>query len=485
MSDLSILHERVAEAERIAARLAQLRALDYQPHPAQERFHRSLARVRGIYTGNRFGKSWAAAKECDWWATGRHPYRETRPVPCRIRVVGDGFDYGIKEIILPIFKRLVNPADLLGGDWEHAYSKGDRTLTYAIGSTVQFMSYKLSDMGSGAQKFAGVELDLLWFDEHGPQDAWAESMARVGSRGPVHAINTLTPILGKTWEHEEIWEKWEKGDREVECFTGSIHDNPHLGEGAAASVVSSEPDPQMREVREHGTWINLGGQVYPMFNRDRHVVPFDAERVRTSTKSLIIDPHPSRAKGHHLLWCGVDSDQRMFCYREMILHKPIPAICDDIRAESTREKSLDEDIRRFWIDAHWGWEENETGKSIAQQYQDNGIPVQPASADKVGGIQLVQTALEVSPSTGRAMLEVMASCPTTARQFERYSWKPQTQAMREGDRWQTIDENDDLVTCLRYFVQTDPRFQGASTSWIPAAHRARERAMAERRARGI
>ena len=71
-------------------------------------------------------------------------------------------------------------------------------------------------------------------------------------------------------------------------------------------------------------------------------------------------------------------------------------------------------------------------------------------------------ALELEPDNGteRAMLEVMASCPITARQMERYSWKPQTQAMREGDRWQTIDEFDDLATCLRYFVQTNPRYQG-------------------------
>jgi hypothetical protein len=62
------------------------------------------------------------------------------------------------------------------------------------------------------------------------------------------------------------------------------------------------------------------------------------------------------------------------------------------------------------------------------------------------------------------MLEVMASCPITARQLERYSWKPQTQAMREGDRWLTIDEFDDLAICLRYFVQTNPRFQGRARS---------------------
>jgi hypothetical protein len=197
-----------------------------------------------------------------------------------------------------------------------------------------------------------------------------------------------------------------------------------------------------------------------MFDRERHVVPFDAERVRQATKSLLIDPHPSRAKGHHVLWCGVDADQRMFCYREKVYRQPIPEICDAIRAECAADKSLDEDIRRFWIDPHWGWKENESGKSIAEQYRENGIPVDPASNDKTGGIQLMQTALQVSPSTQRPMFEVMDTCLETARQFERYSWKPQTTAMRESDRWKTIDEMDDFVTLARYYVQTDPRYVG-------------------------
>jgi hypothetical protein len=157
----------------------------------------------------------------------------------------------------------------------------------------------------------------------------------------------------------------------------------------------------------------------------------------------------------------------MFAYRERIYKCPIPEICDGIRAEC----EADEDVRRWWIDSHWGWADNETGKSIAEQYQDNGIPVQPASNDKTGGIQLMQTALEVSPSTRRAMFEVMDTCVETAKQFERYVWKPQTQAMREGDRWQTIDEYDDLVTCARYFVQTNPRFQGRAVDNGPTVVR--------------
>jgi hypothetical protein len=52
MTDIARLQEGVIEAERLVARLGQLKALQYTPHPGQLRFHTSTARIRGIYTGN-------------------------------------------------------------------------------------------------------------------------------------------------------------------------------------------------------------------------------------------------------------------------------------------------------------------------------------------------------------------------------------------------------------------------------------------------
>jgi hypothetical protein len=356
------------------------------------------------------------------------------------------------DVIRPKFRRYLDPKDT-GGAFDEVYKAGERLLSFKNGSTIKFLSYNLGDTSRGTQAYAGAEVHLNIFDEHGQLEVYREAGARIGPGIEPQFLIAYTPLLGRAaWEYDEIWMRWERGETGYECFTGTIWDNPVLSKEVIQTYLDTLP-PEQREIRESGVWTQAGGQVYPMY--DGRIVLFDARRLRDSTKSLIVDPHPSRTKGHHLLWCAVDQDQRMYSYREAIYRVPIPEICDLIRAVSANE-----DIRRFWIDRHWGWAENETGKSIQQQYQENGIPVQPASDDKIGGIHLLQTALEKSPTTQRAMFEVMDTCPETAHQLSRYSWKPQTQAMREADRWQTIDERDDFATCARYFVQTNPRYAG-------------------------
>lgn len=460
------IRDKIERGEEIEATIAATR--EYTPHPKQELFHRSMARVRALFTGNRFGKTDATIREALMWAKGEHPYREIPPTPNAIRYYVDGYQGDhYKDVVLPKFRKFVDPADI-GGEFNDVFLKGERLLQFPNGSSIKFLSYNLQDSERTTQAYGGAEVDLHIFDEHGAIEIYREAGARIGPGVRPEIVVAYTPLLGRAaWEYKEIYQRWEKGEAGYDCITGTIWDNPYLKPADIEEYLETLP-PEQRSIREGGIFTIVGGAVY-LFTREKHFIPFDALRVAAATKSLIIDPHPSRTKGHHILWCAVDQDQRMFCYRERIYRVPIPKICDEIRAECQADASLNEDVRRYWIDPHWGWEDNESGKSIAEQYQENGIPVQPASNDKTGGIQLMQTALEVSPSIGRAMFEVMDRCPETADQFEAYSWLPQTTAMRVADRWRTNDERDDFVTCARYFAQTNPRFQGRRIS-IPKPH---------------
>ena len=434
----------------------------YTPHAKQLLIHQSTAKRRAAFTGNRFGKSDMLVNEALYWLRGHHPNREIPEAPIHVRFYMDGYDgpHWI-DTVRPKFRQYYNPR-IFGKTFDQAFKRGDRELPGLKGSTLRFMSYNLADTTRSTQVYGGSMTHLHVFDEHGQIEVYREAGARFGDGVTPEILIGYTPLLGRAaWEYDELYIPWQAGNPRVECIEGTIWDNPYAGSHEEIEEYLSTLPEDERQIRESGVFVQVGGLVYK-FDRATHVVPFNAERVAGATKTLIIDPHPSRTKGHHLLWCGVDSDNRMFCYREWNPHQPINEICDQFRAICTEDASLKEDIRRYFMDGAGAWwsPDNETGKSMSDQYRDGKIPVERASRDKQGGIQLMQAMLAVSPSQDKANFEVMDTCPETAAQFERYSWKPQTVAMRTKDRWETIDERDDFVTCARYFVQTDPRYQG-------------------------
>ena len=456
------LVERVDEGEQIKAELTGREARAYAPYPYQEAYHKSQARIRAYFTGNQIGKSFSAAHDDNWLATGRHPHRQWWDPPIHIRVAADGFQEMVKGFLVPLYRdQVCDPSELRGGSWDTGYDRDMRTIHYENGSTIQFMSFKQADLGAGPQRFAAVQLHRFRAEEHCPHHVWEENMIRLLRHGGDACI-CYTPILGLTWEHDEIYEPWSKGEvdpKEIECFTATMDEAPHLSLDMIEAVMRQIPDEKMREVRRRGVWMHLGGMVYAMFDRHVHFVPYDANRVQMCTKTVIIDCHPSKPTA--VLWCGVGPDGRLFAYREYREAKAIPEICDDVRRISGENN---EDIRRYLIDPNWGWvniqEKGRGGKSVHEQYRANGIPVEMGSRDKRGRMEQVRTLLSVSPTLKRANLEVMRSCERLAWEFEHKRFKPQTTAMSDGDRMKTIDEDDDLLDDIEYFVASGPRYMG-------------------------
>ena len=138
----------------------------YHPHEKQERFHRSTARVRGLFTGNRFGKTDATVREAIMWATGRNKYRTTPKPPVSIRYYVDGYEGPhLKEVVLPKFKEYCNPTEW-GGGFDQIYKRGDRELTHPNGSRIRFLSYNMTDSQRSTQAYGGSATHLHIFDEH-------------------------------------------------------------------------------------------------------------------------------------------------------------------------------------------------------------------------------------------------------------------------------------------------------------------------------
>ena len=449
-------------AARVAKKTQRAEAAKYAytPHPGQLAVHKSQARVRAMFPGNAWGKSTCALKELDWWMYGDHPYRTDTPQPpIRGRVIADGFDVGVDKILIPLFRKHVDPSRLKGGSWETAYSAGRHELAWGTGSVLEFMSYAQKDQGRGAQKFEGARLNIFWPDEHCPLEIIEACRARVGEM-PVHELYTYTPLHGLTWEYYDLHLKYQAGEApDVECFYGEGLDNPNVSAEGLKAMYAGISDPKLRAVRRSGTWFALGGSVYGVFDWGVHIVKFNPEIVKRLTKTVCIDPHPSKPEA--VLWCGIDQNNQRYAYRELLSSENPAGTADQIRALSEGET-----IRRFYIDpAHSGkYKSNQDGKSIHEMYEDAGIrPLYMGKNVEEDRIVALRNLLD-PPGVGRPGLFIMDSCPNLAEEIERNQFKPQTDAARQADRWARIKEHDDLLTCLEYYAMSNDVYQGRRAS---------------------
>lgn len=410
-------------------------------------FHSSRARYRMLATGNRWGKTTTAAQELIWRANKRHPYNAESQIkgPVRLRACADGWSRGVEGVMVPLFRDRTDPLDLRGGSFTDAYQNKDHTLHFKDGSYIEFISYEIADTGRGAQKFASVPLDGFWHDEQSPYMVWEENCARIIDRNGFGII-TLTPVLGSTWEFDEVYQKWQNGNKSYECWVGSTDENEILDPTVIEEIFGDLSDPVMRDIRRHGTWTTIAGAVYPEFNRERHVVPFAPERVSEAVRRFfVLDPAPSKPSAVGAFGIGAKGDR--FQFGEIRVQGTIPE-----RATQIRSHFKDYTFDRYLCDPNWDYEDKELGLNRYELWQDEGFPLEKASDDKEYGIEIVRKNLSLDPISQEPYFQVMDNCARTIWEFQHYRWKPKTASDDLTYKPKTRDVDDDLVSCVRYFM---------------------------------
>ncbi len=253
---LQQLNERLKEVSR-APNIKK-----YCPHEKQFLFHKSIKKRKLYIGGNRSGKTTGGVCEGIWRATGTHPYRPDLNLigPTNGRVVGVDFNQGIDKILIPQYKQWCYPSALKGGSWENAYDKGPRTLHFANGSTIEFMSYD-----QDLDKFAGTSRHWIHFDEEPPHHIWKECLARLIDTDGDYWI-TMTPVEGMTWIYDELYEE-NVGNAEGNVLVIEINtlENPFLKAEAIQNFIGSVDDDDVA-TRIGGAFVQQGGKIYKNFD---------------------------------------------------------------------------------------------------------------------------------------------------------------------------------------------------------------------------
>lgn len=338
---------KLAQDQEVLAMLAELDSLlernplqAFAPHPCQQcgtyagpgcsehrtpqfDFLRARTRIVAAFAGNRMGKSTGLTvralvecvdREClpDSLQQFKRWDSDTAPRGTFGRIVNPSGRL-LESVILPSFKQWVPRDQLVGGSWEKAYKgQPEYKLSFVNGSFIEFMTYEMDE-----DKFGGAARHFIGYDEPPPKGIRRECKFRLPDYDG-YEMFACTPLKANTaWMRRDIWRKREHPD--ITVIKGSIHDNPHLSK-AAVKAALEEGDGADRLAREFGDFVEMGGLIYPDFERwvvDRPA----AEFVRGLDHVVTIDPGVRNAA---ILFSGFDRDNVLVAFDEALLKDQTP-----------------------------------------------------------------------------------------------------------------------------------------------------------------
>jgi hypothetical protein len=433
----------------------------YKPHPKQDRFHRSVASRRGVFTGNRFGKSTMGCAEDAAWLRGERVWypvgdvARTSGIPIHTvkgLIIANDWDK-VKEIWTgddgKLWKFLGKP----GVSWVKHTSRnhsGAVDLVIVKGkyglSTLRFdtvQSFKSNPLGSESSDW-----DFIHIDEPCP-----EGMFKAQARGCVDRGGfvwfTLTsiaePWITDLFTPEGIY--YAEGYK----IEGAMDDNIYLTKKNMDDYCALL-NPDELECRRYGIPLHKAGLVYKEFQWDKHVLETLPKGWRSWMEPpkdwsyyYYIDPHPRVP--NMVLFVAVDPFGMLYYFYDLFKMGKRREMTDDMHSVLDGRHVI-----HGRCDPIAFIEDKETGRTWADDFADHGFPVSKAVKDPLHGIARTQEALGANPSA----IRFTPACRRSLWEIQRWSWDQETN--------KPVDKDDHAMECLYRSTLDGPCFVD-KTAW--------------------
>ena len=425
----------------------------FTPHVIQADFMESCFNNREswAFSGNRAGKSEAGGNVIVSMATGEYPvhvYGGQRELGIHWRhrpgqkfwVCSESTEVQRDTVQLKILRWL--PKKYIKKIIKEAKGALDQIILQD-NTTIAFKNYE-----QDVDKFAGADVDAIWFDEEPPQDIYKECLMRTIDRGG-HIFGTLTPVNGLTWIYTDIYEK--AASRNIHIFQWDMDDNPFISEKVKAEVLAGLTEDEIK-IRKSGQFVSLTGLIYPMYDHNKHFIkPFEIPKHWKCATAT--DPH--LAKPISTVWMTRAEEQfqsypkgSFFVYRELRKSGLASEIVDALLVYSG-----DENIgrRRLGDPALNIKSDNFDGVNVFDEYAKLGWSMLPANKEFFAGVQKVRELLGSTPP----LLYVFNCCPGTDYEFRHYRLKDKDTDERKNYSERVLKRNDDFIDPVRYVIHTN------------------------------
>lgn len=436
--------------------------LSYKPYGAQVDFHQSDAFGRILTAGNRAGKTDAMVVEFIYVATGTHP---TRPNPERwghgplqLRMIVVDVTKGVELIMIPKFKRWMTPSMMVDGNWDKSWDKNNLILTFANGSTIDFITY-----GMSLEKMGGVPRHLIGFDEEPPRDVFNEAMMRLMDFDGSWII-AATTINGMEWIYDLLVEPAQNGDLDdVKVFELDASKNPYLQTEERDKFMIGM-DKEERQIREDGKYIARGGLVFPRFkdNLEAYVLPEAPDIVQMVRDGWAIYASVDHGWNNPTAWLWIAVNYVGECIVFAEHYQSEMTIAEHSSVVLSRESGWGlkpEDVIRSG-DPAMKQKTAATGTSMIQSYAEHGIDinVEFIPHDVMVGVEKLQQYLALG-TDGIPKLRISPNCPHLIRELKKLRWETydSSKTAYSKNKHETIHKKDDhACDSLRYWATQMP-----------------------------
>jgi hypothetical protein len=442
------------QREMLAKKLAHKQKnglLYYEPTDKQKAFHEAGAsRRRYVRTGNRWGKSTAGTAEDISWARGFRVWypegdeRRTLGIPKR----------AVKGVLLvqdwdkasEIFTNQQQGAGLgkffklLPEEWFAGVEKNNtgqicKVLIKSIygGISMIFIDTVKSFLSNPAGHESS-DWDFIHVDEPIPEAMWEAYSRGLIDRGGF-AWFLCTPIT-EMWINDyffpdgQIRSKFDDGlsiaGESKWLITGSTYDNTHLSEEDIQQFKADIPKEHW-ETRISGKPKALSGTIYTEFDPNLHCysgVPFGwtshTEPPSNYTIRVALDPH-GMATPHAVTFCATSPFGTTYFYKEIY-----ESVLSKVLAQMVMQQLSNRVPHVVLCDRHAFVEHPNDGRCMVDDFELEGLSVQPADKDLSRGILNVQAKLAERDRSGRPVLLFSPTLTEHMREFDRYVFDPRT-----------------------------------------------------------
>jgi hypothetical protein len=399
----------------------------YRPHKYQQLFHLSKARIRGLASGRRGGKTNAGVVEFLMCMDEKRGFKD------------NGRDPYIGVVMAPttdMMKRVnIKMIMAYGSHMIESYNQTSHEMRFYNGA----VAYGIS--ADRPQRLEGIKANVIYLDEWQQlsEQVFLEALARVSdTQGLVFCTGSLGTTFNNPKSHWFYKHMVEKPIEGSECFEFTTADNPYFPREELERLKDTLDPRTYRQMFEID-WNAPGtALVYDEFDEGNLVKGYVYRPELPTYVSLDFGwTHPMAA-----LFIQYDpSLDRVYVFDEIVKSKlSIDSLYSMIMKKNYR-------INEWICDIAGNQEREQTGISNVQWFREKGIRFSFRTMSIQNSIAIVRSYIKNTKGQARLFIDE-AACPKLIDGMRNYSYPEKAGTITNEN---PIKEEDDAVDALRYY----------------------------------